>query len=408
MFCLRMPLGLVDDLRRQLVHGAAPIDLALGLVIDGANVEFVTPARTRAPTHGEPRLRVGFFPQHLRGATHAYWHAFPIGRPAQPMVDLALFEAPGCSAAVLHDGRAFPLEAVQLVGAGMPRWLPGAVAPAAEPMLAGDGLFSRYLEPIGGRDAHARLRALRIGIVGCSRLGSLLVTALGKIGVREVVLVDADVVEDHHLDAMDVPGPQCVGMHKVDAVAALQAELAPDLRVHAIAHDVEHRDAIAALRTCDVIVTAPDRGQPRLLASLCASAYGRVHLDIGSGVLRRDEGRSADLDFGADIRLILPGHCLLCVGGVDLDTRHVADWRRQRAGSLRSLNGMATSYALFLLERLITGDLGATTWTRLRLDARAQLRTEQPAFSARPQCPVCSESGRGDAVWRQAATLTTR
>jgi molybdopterin/thiamine biosynthesis adenylyltransferase len=188
-------------------------------------------------------------------------------------------------------------------------------------------------------------------------------------------------------------------MRKVDAVAALQAELAPDMAVHAIAHDVEHHAAVAALRACDVIVTAPDRGQPRVLAGLCAAAYGRVHLDIGAGVFRHE----GVLDCGADIRLILPGHCLLCVGGVDLDAPQVADWRRQRAGSLRSLNGMATSYALFLLERLLAGDISATTWTRLRLDGRAQLTTEQPAFAARTGCSLCAEAGRGDAVWRAAA-----
>lgn len=412
----------------MLVHGAAPVDLALGARIDDDVVEFVAPPTPRAPEPGQPRLRVGLFPDHLRGATHLYWHAFPIGDHPEPRVELALFQGTGCSAAVLYDGRAHALAMVRVVGPRMAVWQPGALAPplpAADPT---DGRFSRYTEPIGGGAAHACLRALRFGVVGCSRVGSLFVTALGKVGVDDVVLIDDDVVEDHHLDAMDVRGPGAVGMHKVDAVAALQRELSPTMRVRAIAHPLEHATAVRAMRTCDVLVTAPDRGQPRLLASLCAAAYGRVHLDIGTGVLRREQdtdmpappararaARSApaapttpSLDFGADIRLILPGHCLLCVGGVDLDTRHVADWRRQRAGSLRSLNGMAASYALFLLERLIAGDVADTTWTRLRLDARALLRSEQPAFAARPGCPVCADAGRGDTIWRTRGELAAR
>lgn len=453
MFRLTLPRRLIETLRPRLELGEAPIELPLGLRFDGDDVEFVAPPSPRPVEPGSPRLQVGLFPEHLRGATHAYWHAFPLRREPQPRVDLALFRTDGCSAAVLCDGRASPLAAVRIVGAGMALWVPGASTPppgAPEPASAPhddprDGPFSRYLMPIGGMAAHARLRALRIGIVGCSRLGSLFVTALGKVGVRDVVAIDEDRVEPHHLDAMDVAGPGCVGMRKVEAVAALQRELSPETTVHPVPHALEHPAAIAALSACDVVVTAPDRGQPRLLASLCAAAYCRVHLDIGTGVLRLEatspvaqpfgdaavttrllarrtaprtrtpdppppprtpenaSAAAADLAFGAEVRLVLPGDCLMCVGGVDLDTRHTADWRRQRAGSLRSLNGMATSYALFLLERLVAGDIADTTWTRLRLDRQAGVRVERPPFARRAHCPVCTLSGRGDAVWAQHA-----
>lgn len=67
---------------------------------------------------------------------------------------------------------------------------------------------------------------------------------------------------------------------------------------------------------------------------------------------------------GADVRLVLPGQCLLCCGGL----RHPAaarqalvsaeaartlyaqrDWRRERTGSLASLNLTAVGRALQLL-----------------------------------------------------------
>jgi hypothetical protein len=103
---------------------------------------------------------------------------------------------------------------------------------------------------------------------------------------------------------------------------------------------------------------------------------------------------------GLDVRLILPWQgCLLCVGGLDLETRHEIDGRRERAGSLRSLNSCAVSLGWFLVERLVAGDLDRTVWRQMVFDREGHVTTEEPTFRLRPRCPICAASGQGDSAW---------
>ncbi|MCA8955000.1 MAG: ThiF family adenylyltransferase [Planctomycetes bacterium] len=398
MYTLTLPTQLLDLLRAAIASGQpAETELAVRRAPDVT--ELLAPLSPRPPRPGHPRLTAGRFPEHLRRATHLYWNAYPIGDHAEPRVELGLFpRSDGCCAAVLHHGRAHALQRVRLVGPGMRTWIPAAIPTKPDDFDTppATGQFSRYAGVLG--DALPRLQRLAVGIVGVSRLGSPLALAFAKSGVRKLVLVDGDVVESHHLEAMELLGPEHTGRRKVDAVRELLSQACPVVEVICVPSTLQRPDAMRALGACDVIVTAPDLGQPRLLASITAAAYLRVHLDVGTGVLRTDEG----LVYGADLRVVLPGACLLCTGGVDLETRSQVDWRRQRAGSLRSLNGIAASYAMFLFERLVAGELTQTTWVRLLLDGAGTLRVERPRFGARAGCPVCARTGMGDAAFTLA------
>jgi hypothetical protein len=112
---------------------------------------------------------------------------------------------------------------------------------------------------------------------------------------------------------------------------------------------------------------------------------------------------------GADVRLVLPGErCLLCLGGLaDLEgARRVLasadaeqafhagrDWRRERAGSLRSLNHLAASVALRLWEDLVAGLVRASTWTHIEFDPSGRLTVSHPSS----HLPFSGISGRDDA-----------
>lgn len=250
-----------------------------------------------------------------------------------------------------------------------------------------------------------------VAIVGASRLGSQLAVGLLELGFRRLALIDDDVVDEHHLDAMELFGPEEVGNTKAAAVARWLAVLARERadgphHVAAIEAPLEEPHALQAVLDAALIVTAPDRGEPRLLASLAAITHRRVHLDVGTGVFARpDGGWSA----GADVRLVLPGEgCLLCIGGLDLDRRRHADFRRERAGSLRSLNAMAAALALQCVAQLRRGELRQSTWQRLVLDQAAVPRAEAPAFERRDDCPVCRRAGGGDESWTRLDAVASR
>ena len=389
---LTIPEAFLRESHERLWSAPVPwIDVPAGRLDGHDGGEWFAPA----PAGAHSRLRVRLLPDVLRSASWRFWRALasPVDAPAR--VELALFSGRGCAGAVLADGRAAPLDEVWIQGARMETWCPGQPPPGLRDAVTPDGPFSRYAGALGGDEVVDRLRDLPLAVIGVSRLGSLLAVAAAKAGVRSLVLVDADVVETHHLDALEVARP-IPGEPKVLAVRRLLGIVAPETRVFAMARPIEDPDALAAALAARVWITAPDRGRPRLLAALAATACHRVHLDVGTAVLDDAGDRRA----GADVRLLVPGRgCLLCVGGMDLARRGEVDWRRERAGSLRSLNGLAASVGFGLLERLVAGRRSDSAWMRVELDGGGLPRVEAPGFRPRDGCAICRHAGAGDAAW---------
>jgi molybdopterin/thiamine biosynthesis adenylyltransferase len=351
-------------MRRTLVVTRDLIESAQGLQADrpGATltvgtstsrlpdrVEYLSPA---AAGEGPP-LVLRVVQEHMRGMTAVYLRAFP--RPAQSSesLELVLYPGRGASAFRHHQDGIDDLDLVRVTGAEFDLWDPVQPPTTAEEPISGDGEFSRRVGALGGAVVHERLCKARFAIVGVSRLGAAMASHLAHACVERQALIDADVVEAHLKDAMDADVVRFVGAPKVEAVQSRVLDISPASEVRAIALPLESPSGIAAAMEADVLVTCADRGRPRALAALLSSALLKVHLDIGTGLLQVGGERL----IGADVRMMLPGRgCLLCNGGVELrdDAR---SWRQQRLGSLRSLNGVASSYAMLLLERLAGGTL---------------------------------------------------
>jgi len=110
----------------------------------------------------------------------------------------------------------------------------------------------------------------------------------------------------------------------------------------------------------------------------------------------------------------LPGHCLLCFGGLhdELSARQVLasaeaertffadrDWQHERAGSLASLNQCAAAVALRLLEDLVAERVEDSTWTHIEFDPAGHLTVSYPTpppRTAASLCHVCGVSGWGE------------
>jgi len=129
---------------------------------------------------------------------------------------------------------------------------------------------------------------------------------------------------------------------------------------------------------------------------------------------------------GLDVRFVLPGDaCLLDLGGVGdlararaelLVSRHQSSiinhppltinhqpWWQERAGSLRSLNGIAVHLGLRLLEEFIAGRLRESVWLQGDFDETG-LPTLRTVATPRRACLLCAQTAQGDAAvgrWRE-------
>jgi molybdopterin/thiamine biosynthesis adenylyltransferase len=326
--------------------------------------------------------------------------------------------AAGCRVAGAWE----PAAALTLVGPGLVRvplqdgrsqWIvtPTAVGPAP------DAFLSRTAGALGP-DAFARLRQLRAAIVGCGRLGSLAAEALAAVGVGGLALIDPDRLEEHNLGEMAGVGPADLGRPKAAALAQAVRRLpaATGTAVTAVAASVLTLPALAAIKPADVLVSCADSAAARLAAAVLAAVYLKPLLDVGTAILPEPDGRR----MGADVRLVLPGRCLVCFGGLaDLaqsreallsgtTARRDGDFRTERMGSLRSLNSVAVGLGQTLLEQFLSGWLRDSLWLQVDIDTagRPHLRHRVPPAPAR--CPLCQLTASGDAGLERLADGLSR
>jgi hypothetical protein len=307
------------------------------------------------------------------------------------------------------DGQCHPM-GLLLLSPGLPE----VGAPPEHPYAA-EERWSRIAGALGDY-AWRRLCQLHYLIIGCGRNGSLLSHALVRTGARRLTLVDPDTTELCNLDG-DGYLPDHITRPKADALAESLRAVNPTIEAQPLAYSVSDSRILPAAREADVLITAVDDDGARWAAAHLAVLYLKPLLDVGTGVLTTESGEPL---LGADIRWIVPGEgCLLCMGGVanlqqvevvrqglyaEQQYRAQRHWRRERRGSLRSLNMIATGLALRMLEDYLAMRLPTSRWLRLVCqDAMPQLQT--PAYNTPNRECLCVQLGGSHSA---PALLTTR
>lgn len=256
-----------------------------------------------------------------------------------------------------------------------------------------------------------RIQQSLFAIVGAGRTGSLLAHSLTRMGAS-VLIIEPDIVELHNLDG-DLLLPVHEGTHKADA---LQRALQPLVRSGATVQGrvldiVTSQTAGRLLMWADIVISTVDNDAARMAVAAWCSALLKPHLDIGVAI-------GNDHSIGTDIRLIQPEQgCLACVGGFskkeilpELVEERIAmanqpvfdkhsDFRQQRAGSLRSINQIASHLGLRLVEQLYTGLINANRYIRFEEESNGLfLQKELNALSDKT-CDLCGKfCGQGAQV----------
>lgn len=168
-----------------------------------------------------------------------------------------------------------------------------------------------------GERASLQISGFRCGIVGGGATGSALLPLLLRLGVREAVLFERDVVDETNLNRLhsarrsDVEAemPKSAIHTRTVAESGLGMTLAT---VEAWAGD---RVTWDALKSCDVIFCCTDDHAGRMFLNRFARFYGIPVIDVGLAMQRRSD---TACDLFARVSTLVPGHpCLLCGGYID-------------------------------------------------------------------------------------------
>lgn len=94
------------------------------------------------------------------------------------------------------------------------------------------------LRRLYGDAGYARLRALRVAVVGLGGVGSWAVEALARCGVAELVLIDMDHVAESNINRQIQATGATLGMAKGEALAARIADIHPGCTLRLVDHFV--------------------------------------------------------------------------------------------------------------------------------------------------------------------------
>ena len=127
------------------------------------------------------------------------------------------------------------------------------------------------------------LRAMRIGVVGCSGTGSIILELLVRNGIGELVIVDNDVVEEKNLNRIINSTMEAASkkLPKVLAIKQTVQVIGMGTKVEAIQKLTDSPDVVSALVDCDVIFGCVDSAYGRYHLDCLASAYLIPYFDVG-------------------------------------------------------------------------------------------------------------------------------
>jgi hypothetical protein len=279
----------------------------------------------------------------------------------------------------------------------------------------------RQIRLFGDR-GYARLRKIRIGVVGAGGAGMLGSDWLTRLGVGELVAIDPDRVELTNLnrlpgatrrDAMwfmttgNRPGwfralGKKLSTRKTSIVRRLARRAGGRTRVVAIPTDVRDPRAIAALKSCDYIVLAADPAIPRHLVNIIAHQYLVPCVQVGVKIPVNEDGEVGDLF--TVFRLVLPDRgCLQCAGAISsnrlaIETlpnaqRPAAEYgTHQSAPAVITLNAIAVSHALSSMLLSLTGLVEEEDVLHVRHHVR-RFAEEAATVPRDADCDVCGPDG---------------
>jgi len=225
-----------------------------------------------------------------------------------------------------------------------------------------------------GEGTYRTLRQLRIGVVGASGTGSIVLEQLARNCVGELVPVDPDHLERKNLNRiLNARGcDAAVGRSKVDRAREAILTMELGTKVYPLEKNISEREVILALSECDILFGCVDSVDGRHILNKISSHFLIPLIDLGVRIDSDGKGNVEQV-CGA-IHVVLPGGSSLMSRGaysqLDLDAAFMRRREPERykdmvkAGYVRgvnvdrpaviSLNMLVAAYAVNeMLARLI-------------------------------------------------------
>lgn len=180
------------------------------------------------------------------------------------------------------EGRFAPLDGIFVIGHKIQRFPTGGTETVP-------AFVTSHRQALG-RGTTALLGTLRVAVVGCSGTGSVVIELLSRLGVKELILIDPDDVEEKNLNRI-------VNSSWVDArMATPKVEALARVITANLGHDAPRIIPVRGLlseawrqaATADVVFGCTDSSEARMHLDRLCHHYVMPYIDVGVD-LRADE-----------------------------------------------------------------------------------------------------------------------
>jgi len=169
-----------------------------------------------------------------------------------------------------------------------------------------------------GKKGQAVISESNVAIIGLGGLGWQIAPMLVGIGVKNLLLVDYDIIEFTNLNRLPFAPFSEIDKPKVKILSKLLRKMNPYVNVLYEVASVFDNRVIKQLKEYDILIGALDSERARSYLNNFAVRYFKYYLDAGSGILQENKKvKHAD----GQVNVIVPGisPCLAC--------NHTLDWK---------------------------------------------------------------------------------
>lgn len=210
-----------------------------------------------------------------------------------------------------EDGTHYAIDRLWIVG---DRWR--LIHPVNADNARSEARFDRNIRAFGSHIQRA-LGELNVAIVGCGGTGSAVAEQLVRLGVRKLLLIDADRLSESNVTRVYGSRVADVGRPKVDVLKGHLESIVPDVKCEALDSMITLEPAARRLADQDLVFGCTDDNAGRLVLSRLASYFLTPVIDVGVLLSSDSSGMLTGID--GRITILSPGSaCLVCRGRIDL------------------------------------------------------------------------------------------
>ena len=162
-----------------------------------------------------------------------------------------------------------------------------------------------------GEAGQKLLSRLKVTLVGAGGTGSILAETLVRLGVKHLVIIDDDKLEETNLNRWQGGKISHVGRYKVNILKDLLYPIAFDLRLKTFESNVFDEAVIDYIKDSDVLIGAVDSNKARYLLNRLALAYLIPYLDCSSGIIA-EHNHIKELSIRNVVVIPALTHCFNC------------------------------------------------------------------------------------------------